>query len=288
MKIRNKLIREIGMVRLNVKKYIAVTAVIVLLIFFHYSRLLNPIESFLSDKLNPVFKLFYSFSSGLNQIYSKQTAQTDIAAELKTANETINRLTAENVEAKFLKEENAALRQQLNFLAKSGRHYLVSNIISRGKPENDAKDSRSVLIDKGSRDGLSAGLAVISAISTASSSQGVIIGKIVNVQDNFSEVYLVTDKNCKLAAAILGENKTVGIVSGELGLTIKMEFIPQTENIKAGDLVATSGLEQNIPRGLLIGRVARVTKANNEVWQTASIEPQINLDALSIISVLLP
>ena len=164
----------------------------------------------------------------------------------------------------------------------------MANIISRGELEGDVANSRSVVIDKGLRDGLFAGLAVVSFVGPGDSSQGVIIGKIVNVKDNLAEIYLVTNKNCKLAAAILGEEKTSGIVTGELGLTSKMEFIPQTENIKEGDLVATSGLEQNIPRGLVIGRVTKVIKENNEVWQSATIEPQIDLDSLSVISVLLP
>lgn len=276
------------MLRLNFKKYIAVTTVIVLLLFLHYTRLLNPIESFLAKGLNPVFKVFYSFSSDLGQTYLDQTAKVDFAAKLKEARETINRLTAENVELRFLKEENLTLRKQLNFLAKSGERYLMANIISRGELAGEPEDSRSVVINKGSSDGLFTGLAVVSFVSSGDSSSGVIIGKIVNVKDNLAEIYLVTDKNCKLAAAILGEKKTSGIVSGELGLTIKMEFIPQTETIKPGDLVATSGLEQNIPRGLVVGRVTKVVKENNEVWQSATIEPQINLDSLSVVSVLLP
>jgi rod shape-determining protein MreC len=276
------------MVRLNVKKYVYIISVIALLLFLHYSKLLIPLESFIAKGLNPVFKIFYSLSSGLSQAYFNQTAKIDLAAQLKESRETINRLTAENVELKFLKEENSTLRKQLNFLAKSGKHYLMANIISRGEFEGGAADSRSVVIDKGLKDGLFAGLAVVSFVSQGDSSQGVIIGKIIKVKDYLSEVYLVTNKNCKLAAAILGESKTAGIVAGELDLTIKMEFIPQTENIKPGDLVATSGLEQNIPRGLVIGRVTKVVKENNEVWQSATIEPQLNLDSLSIVSVLLP
>jgi len=270
------------------KKYIYIVAVILLLLFLHFAKLLNPAESFLAKGLNPVFKVFYSFSSGLNRTYLDQTAKIDFPTVLKEARETINKLTAENVELKFLKEENSSLRKQLNFLAKSGKHYLMANIISRGELGGASQDSRSIVINKGSKDGLFPGLAVVSFVSSGDSSQGVIIGKIVNVKDNISEIYLVTNKNCKLAAAILGENKTSGIVAGELGLTIKMGFIPQTEIIKEGDLVATSGLEQNIPSGLVIGRVIKVIKENNEIWQSAAIEPQINLDSLSIISVLLP
>ena len=164
----------------------------------------------------------------------------------------------------------------------------MANIISRGELEGEPEDSQSIVIDKGSRDGLFAGLAVVSSSSLGDTGQGIIIGKVVNVKDNLAEIYLVTNKNYKLAAAILGESKTSGIVAGELGLTIKMEFIPQTENIKPGDLVATSGLEQNIPRGLVIGRVTKVIKENNEVWQSAIIEPQIDLDSLSIVAILLP
>ena len=158
----------------------------------------------------------------------------------------------------------------------------MANIISRGE------GNQSVVIDKGFRDGLVPGLAVVSSTALGTSSQGVIIGKIINIKEQIAEVYLVTNRNSKLAASILGENKTSGIASGELGLTIKMDFIPQTENIKAGDIVATSGLEPSIPRGLVIGRVTKVNKENNEVWQTAVIEPLVSLNALSIVSILLP
>lgn len=277
------------MLRLNVKKYIIIATVIILLIFLHYAKSLNRVESFLSQSLKPVFSGLYSLSANINKTYLAETAKQDLAGKLKLAEQKINQLTAENAKLKFLEEENLVLRKHLNFLNKDNRRYLMSNIISRGEliGEN-SEGNQSVVIDKGSVDGLFAGLAVVSSTASGTSGQGVIVGKIINVKDNISEVYLVTNKNCKLAAAILGQNKTSGIAHGELGLTVKMEFISQAENIKIDDIVATSGLEQNIPRGLVIGRVAKVNKENNEVWQSATIEPRINLDSLSIVSILLP
>lgn len=277
------------MLRLNVKKYFIVFSVIVLLIFLHYIKLLNPVESFLSQSLKSILRSFYSISTNINKTYSREAEKQDLAFELKKAEEKINQLISENVKLRFLEEENSVLRKHLNFLNKDNRRYLMANIISRGELTGASSEgSQSVLIDKGSVDGLFAGLAVISSEAIGTSSQGVIIGKIVNVKENIAEVYLVTNKNSKLAASIFGENKTSGIASGELGLTIKMNFIPQTENIKAGDIVATSGLEQNIPRGLIIGRVSDVSKENNEVWQSATVETLVDLDALSIVSILLP
>ncbi|NCQ16170.1 rod shape-determining protein MreC, partial [Candidatus Falkowbacteria bacterium] len=54
------------------------------------------------------------------------------------------------------------------------------------------------------------------------------------------------------------------------------------------DLVATSGLEENIKRGLVVGRVAQVAKENNQVWQSAVIEPLLSLDNLTLVAILLP
>lgn len=277
------------MLKLNVKKYFVITAVILLLIFLHYAKLLNPIESFSGKSLKPMFRDFYSLSMNLNKTYLREAEKQNLADELKQAKEKINQLIAENVKLRFLEEENSVLRKHLNFLNKDNRRYLIANIISRGELTGASSEgNQSVVIDKGARDGLFAGLAVVSSTAIGSTSQGVIVGKITNLKEQIAEVYLVTNKNSKLAASIFGENKTSGIASGELGLMVKMDFIPQTENIKAGDIVATSGLEQNIPQGLVIGLVTKVSKENNEVWQTATVEPLVDLDTLSVVSILLP
>lgn len=276
------------MIRLNAKKYVIIAAVISLLLIFHYLKILTPLESFLSQALKPVARIFYLSGSAISRTYYDKTAAADAAEKLKQAQADITRLTVENAKLKFLQDENLALRKLLNFLDESSGRYVMANIISRGGLSGDPSGSQTVVLDKGLKHGIIPGLAVIGSEILGTSSQGVIIGKITSVKDNISQACLITSKNCKLAASILGRTKTSGIVQGELGLVVKMEFIPQTENIKAGDLAATSGLEQYIARGLVIGRVARVAKENNEVWQSAVIEPQISLDDLSLAAVLLP
>ncbi|MDP2708474.1 MAG: hypothetical protein Q8O93_00255, partial [bacterium] len=112
------------MLKLNIKKYIIIAAVILLLIFLHYTNLLNPIESFLNKSLKPVFKSFYSLSANINKTYLEETEQQDLALELKQAEEKINQLIAENVKLRFLEEENSELRKHLNFLNKDNQRYL--------------------------------------------------------------------------------------------------------------------------------------------------------------------
>jgi len=269
------------MFKKQTRKIIILIAVVGLLIFLHLIRVLAPVESFITSIFRPLFSGFYSVSSNLRISYDEQTNKQDLVNLVNRLEIQINQLEVENAKLKILKTENRALRQHLKFFTENELRFMMANIISRNILGNPIAQSHSIVIDKGSRDGLFPGLAVVS-------STGIIIGKIVMVKDYLSEVYLTTNKACKLAAAIQSQDKTSGIAEGELGLTIKMNFIPQTEEIKIGDSVVTSGLEQNIPRGLVIGKVTQISKESNELWQSATIEPLVDLDKLIIVSVLLP
>jgi len=145
--------------------------------------------------------------------------------------------------------------------------------------DDSAVKNKSIFINKGSGDGIQKGMAAVSG-------EGVVVGKVVDVKANMSKICLVVDQDCKFAASIKNYDKTAGIVQGELGLTAKMDLIPQTEDVKVGDIVVTSGLEQFINEGLVIGKVSEVKKENNELWQNATIETLVNLDNLKIVSVL--
>jgi len=262
------------------RNLLAAAAVIVLLIFLHYSKLLVPAESVITGISRPVFSKIYSASFYIRQAYSEQTSKRDLSGEIKNLQAKVDSLTFENAKSASLEEENATLRQYLKFLSENKLHYVMADIISVGGLDSQGS-GQTVIIDKGSKDGIRAGLAIVSG-------QGIIIGKITNVKDYLSEACLTTNRDCKLAATVENQDKTSGIAEGDLGLTIKMGFIPQTKNIKVGDIIVTSGLEQDIPRGLVIGSVSQVDKENNNLWQNATIEPLIDPGTLSIVSVLSP
>lgn len=255
-------------------------ATIVLLIFLHFSGISRSVESKILYFLNPVLSRVYSFSSRLRITYNEQTKKSDLLGKIKKLEDENNSLIMENSRLKSTEDENKILREYLLFKQKSNLSFVLANIISR-QNINFENSGGNIIINKGERDDLKIGMAVIGG-------EGVIIGKVINIKDDDAEVCLITGSDCKLAATMQNKDKTVGLVSGEFGLTVKMEFIPQTEEINNGDIVITSGLEENIPRGLVIGRVSEVKKKNNELWQSAIIEPLVDADNLAIVSVILP
>ena len=269
------------MFKMNTRRMLTIIAVIGLLIFLHFLNILRPAERLLVNLLNPIMSGIYSVGSNLRIKYNEQTSKIDLLEATKQLEARVNQLIEENVKLKIIEEENKILRDYLKFLTNNKFNYLMSNVISRGDLTDITRRTETIVIDKGLKDGVYPGLGVVS-------SEGIIIGKVVEVKDRISKVYLTNNNKCKLAATILNQEKTNGIAEGELGLTIKMEFIPQSEEVIVNDIIVTSGLEQSIPRGLVIGRVTEVNKESNELWQTARLSPIVDSDDLIIVSVLLP
>jgi len=263
----------------NTKKYIMIVAVIGLLIFLHFTQILTPVESLIIRILNPVFSSFHSASTYLRITYNEQTDKRSMINIVNQLENTVSNLIVENAKLESIKEENEVLREYLKFTKESENFFVLGNIISRER--SNSKDfDYNIIVDKGEDDGIEVGAGVVS--------NGIIIGKVKEVKKNLSKVCIITTKDCKLAVTIQNLDKTTGVAMGELGLTIKMEFIPQTEEVKIGDNIITSGLEENIPRGLVIGKVSEVNKESNELWQIATIEPIENLDNIVIVSIIIP
>jgi rod shape-determining protein MreC len=65
-----------------------------------------------------------------------------------------------------------------------------------------------------------------------------------------------------------------------------MNYIPQNEIIKVGDMVITSGLEENVPSGLLIGVIEAVEKEAYQPFQKAVITPSVDLTKIKQVLVI--
>ncbi len=263
------------------KRIVKYSAVIGLLVFLYLFGLLKPFEKLIISFTNPLLKSFHSISLNLRDVYDRQSDKIDLRQENIKQEEELVKLRQENIKLNSLEEENKILRDYLGFLTRNNYKYVMSEVISRGEIGNISSQEEFLIIDRGKSDGLMSGLAVID-------SKGNIIGKIAEVKEKNSKVFLINSKECKLAASILNEERTKGITQGELGLSIKMDFIPQSLNLKIGDLVLSSGLEAFIPQGLQIGKIFKINKESNELWQSAFVDPLGDLNNISIVSVVVP
>jgi rod shape-determining protein MreC len=263
------------------KNNILLLAVIGLLIFFHYMHVLAPAENLILNILSPVQEKIYNVGQKLGNLCVGEGTDQFLY-------DRISQLMLENAKLKILEEENQILRKELNFFEENQNKFVMARIIGQ-----DSVEPNTLILNKGEGSGIKVGFPVVV-------NEGVLIGKVVKVEKEISMVLLLTDSKSKIAASILGpqnesekpEENTIhsvlGVVSGKHGLSIEIGLIPQNEKIEKGDLVVTSGLEKDIPKGLLIGEIDSVTSEAGAVFQSATIKSLVPFNNLSIGAVVIP
>lgn len=261
----------------RLKTFIGIFIVIILTIFLHLIGWLSPIESFARQIVNiGSWSLYNSSISEASQEQKVElTTSTSKIGSTISLSEYLTCVHA-STEANVLSEENKELREQLNFLSKITPSHIGADVIGR----NIEPIGNTITINRGAESGVLKGEPVIV-------SGGTLIGKIARVESNMSIVQLINDGESKIAATVINENKSLGIVEGGFGLSVRMTFIPQNETITPGDVIVTSGLEPLIPRGLVIGTIEAVEKEAYQPFQKAVLTPMASLNRLRVVSVLL-
>lgn len=257
------------------KTFLSVLGILILTISLHYFGASEPVENFLRNIINPT-------SQKINELSVKIKGDTETFSsreELKQAYiDTKEKLINEKVERSKLElalKENKKLKKQLNFFNKRDFSYLSSNVIGK----NIEQIGNTLIVNSGKKDGVKIGQPVISQA-------GVLVGKVAKVNESTATVRLLHDSQSKIAATILNKNKSIGLVEGGFGVSIKMNYIPQNEKIDVGDKVITSGLSEKVPRGLYIGTVEAVEKEPYQPFQRSVINPSIDLHKVSLVSII--
>jgi len=135
--------------------------------------------------------------------------------------------------------------------------------------------SRSLYIDKGERNGIKPDMAVITADG--------IVGKVLRVYRSTSLVLLIDDQTSGVGA-ILDKTRLQGIVRGTPAGEVTLERVMSDENVPSGELVLTSGGDGIFPKGLLIGRVTKVSPGS-ELFLNIRVRPAADLGRLEEVLV---
>lgn len=105
---------------------------------------------------------------------------------------------------------------------------------------------QSVLLNVGARDGIRDGWATMDGLG--------LVGRISGVGERTARVILVTDTNSRIPVTIQPSGQRA-ILSGDNGAMPPLEFVEDTDAIRPGDRVVTSGDGGVFPAGLLVGQV---------------------------------
>ena len=204
----------------------------------------------------------------------------------------IDRLRAENVDLRAANDRLTLENARLAEAAIAARQGAKLDAAQRALPFKTttapviARDPSGVLktivIGAGTDQGVRVDQVVLSE-------QGV-VGRVSEAGSNYAKVVLITDSASSLSA-LVQISRSSGIVRGQYGDSLVMEWILQSDPVKPGDVVVTAGLglgtelRSLYPKGLVIGTVVDVTKAEVSAYQRAVVAPAVDFRKLENVLV---
>ena len=165
-----------------------------------------------------------------------------------------------------LEAENSRLRAMLDATHRVRDEVRVAQIMSVS-----SDPFRHVLvIDKGSRDGVYDGQAIVGADG--------VVGQVIHTGVMTSQAVLISDADHALPVEVNRNGlRTIAVGTGEID-RLDLPFLPNNADIRAGDLLVTSGLGGAFPAGYPVAVVNSVTRIPQEPFADVTATPAAALD----------
>ena len=197
----------------------------------------------------------------------------------------LRRVRAENAELKRQLADAQIQLQEQRALANRARGFerlldlraglaletVAASVIASGA----TPDFRTMTLDKGTRDGLQADMAVVAPAG--------VVGRIVTPGALAAKVQLLIDRNAA-AGALVERTRAQGVAVGAGGDLLRLEYVSEMADLVVGDTVVTSGLDGIYPKGFVIGRVESIQK-NGAAFREILVRPAVAFSTLEEVLV---
>jgi rod shape-determining protein MreC len=222
----------------------------------HVAEAATPVIAPLADSLGPVHEI--------GRRLSHVMSQSDEIERLRMENQA---LRGWETRARELERRHADLATLSRLVAENAAPLVSARVVA----DANGPFARSVIINAGRNSGLRDGYPAMSADG--------LVGRVLEAGSKVSRLLLLTDVNSRIPV-LIGESSVRAILAGDNTSRPRITLMPADTKVAPGDLVVTSGLAGQFPRGLRIGVVVR-----DEMGLRVDMDAR--LDALEHVSILL-
>lgn len=247
-----------------------------LLVFFNLPQPLSlRLKAVVREGVAPLQRVGASWSTRVRDAWDAFKGIGGAVAERRAMAEEVALLRSRIRDIKDLDRENDALRSQLQFMVRSDKKLLPSEVIGR----DVSGWWQTVRLGKGS----SAEIQVDTPVITTDG----LIGRVTELSPGTADVLLISDPSCYVSV-IFPRSGAFGVLQGE-GLNrsgtprCRVDFINKDTVIREGDELVTSGLGGVFPSGLTIGYVEKIKLDESGLYQYASVVPKADLGRLNYV-----
>jgi len=224
------------------------------------------------DAVTPLEKGIVWFQRGVSNLWHNYFYLRGVRQENRDLKLQIERLRIEQVRLNEDAEQARRLQALLGFKEQFISKTLAAQVIG----SSGSEQSRSIYIDKGTRDGIRPDMAVITA-------EGV-VGKVLRAFKTTSQVLLINDQTSGVGS-ILEKSRLQGVLRGTPVGEVVLEKVMSDETVQPGEKVVTSGGDQIFPKGLPVGTVTKVSPGP-ELFLNIRVKPAADLNRLEEVLVI--
>ncbi len=251
-----------------------VVFLVVGILFLALGGFLRPILGVVMD---PFVSAQRWLSERFMQVYDFFSLPRDVAdllqenAELKNE---VSGLQSQVIQLQEQLREADVLYSLLDFArSRPQDKYIASAVIGR----DPSPFLHYIIIDHGSDDGIQHGMPVVTQ-------QG-LVGKVDAVTASAARIQLITDPGSVVNVRLQNQTadaQIVGSVTGE----VTLEMLTQETDLAPGEILLTSGLGGNYPGDVIVGQVIEISKTENQLFQSALVQPVVDFNALRAVLVI--
>jgi len=165
-----------------------------------------------------------------------------------------------------LASENSELRRLMNSSEVLDDRVIVSEVVSVS-PDPFAHE---LVINKGRSDGVHEGQAILDA--------GGLMGQVIQVSQITARVLLVSDSSHAVPVEVVRNGLRAILLGTGKANNLELVHVPDTADIREGDLLVSSGLGGRFPRGYPVAEVSRISKEPGEPFITIEATPTAKLN----------
>lgn len=202
--------------------------------------------------------------------------RNDLLEENALLKEQALQLSSKNQRMAYLIAENLRLRELLKGQKPYNDEFLLGEVIGL---DADAF-THLLLLNRGRHDGVYEGQAVVDSLG--------LMGQVISVSAFTSRVLLIAD-TAHAVPVLVNRNgfRAIAIGSGDLD-QLQLSHVPDTADIKVGDLLVSSGLGGRFPKGYPVAEVDQVKHEPGKPFAKVTAKPLAQLNRSRYVLMLNP
>ncbi len=225
-------------------------------------------KNILSITIFPIQKAIINTTNFFRDVWNDYFALVSTKKENKAIKKELKDVLAQKEKLYEIKLANERLIELLNLKKSLEYKTIAAEVIGK----DSAPWFRTIIIDKGSVDGIKKNMPVVVPEGVA--------GRVIDVFSKYSKAILIIDSGSAIDA-LVQRTRARGIIKGNYkDNQCYLEYVLRKHDVKVDDIIISSGMGGVFPKGLRIGKVVEVVKSPSEIFQKITIEPYVDFERL--------